>query len=330
MISFIKNYLPIILAVLCIAGIVFGIYKISTIESKPVLPTVFTRGTVNENTGEHEKSDKQLVTKDFIECKGLEIEPKFDTNLTYQIFWYNEDKIYFGHTDSMNQKTKFTKSSVPEQAIYCHVVICPELYDKDGNIDPDAKIAFYEPIKYAIKLSIKVNIEQKLKTADLVQKLKNNTANVGQEITLDSMKQYFPSTYFAGIKRVGGITQLMNFSEADIDYNGISSAAHYSVYKVKCTDIQSYKLSYADSPYGTIYFYFYSSNGNVIDFSSAGNITTYFFDLGKKSSGIEIVVPDGADYMILSVPNNTENKDPSFRLSEYLPKNQITKNYYSN
>ena len=323
MISFLKNYFPIILAVLAIVGIGFGIYKISEIDTKPVLATVFTRGNIDEETGVRTKDEKTLVTKELVECKGLEIEPNFDTKLVYRIFWFNQDKIYFGCTDEFNQNTKFLKTQVPDTAAFCHIVIIPELYDKDGNLDPEAKIPFYETLKYAIKLSIKVKIKQNHLGDNLFLLAKAKPFNAGEEKKLSSLKQFSNDTYYLGFDGDFKSYQLRSF-----DVENFSENTRYSIMKINCSGILSYKMKYEGTPHAHTYFYFYDKDGNAVNYSQYGDVTNVLY-ASNSSYEIEIVVPERAEYMIISLPKTTDNhKMPNVSLREYLPSTDLAKKHY--
>ena len=250
MVTFFKKYLPIILSVLLLAGVAFGIYKLTTIETKTVLPTVFTRGGVDSETGELVENKQKLVTRDFLECKGLQIESSFDSNLKYQIFWYNEDKIYFAKTEEFNQNTKFVSKDVPSAAVYCHIVISPTIYDEDGLEDSSAEIAFYEPLKYASKLKIKVNIKQDLKAPDLARIARLNPANKEDALSLNMDEQYYSNLYFEGFVKSGSDITYNNFNSIDTSLN-----SNFSIYKFDCSKIGEFKILYEDIPSYTTYFY---------------------------------------------------------------------------
>ena len=325
MVTFLKKYLPIILSVLLLAGVGFGIYKLTTIETKTVLPTVFTRGGVDSETGELVENKQKLVTRDLLECKGLQIEPSFDMKLQYQIFWYNQDKIYFDNSGPFDQNTKFVKKDVPSSAIYCRIVIAPQFFDEEGLEDPDGEIAFYEPLKYASKLKIKVNIKQDLKTTNLAKLYRSKyLANEGTtKVSLSDDYRAYENLRYYGVAQ-GDVLLDFNKDKVHDIVNG------YVTYKFDCSNVKAYSLSYDDEMIlydGVIYLFYDKSGAPVSNVSVKGSLGSF----ATKGTFVDriLVVPENATNLIVVVPANSQNKFANFSISEYLPKTEITQEYYS-
>lgn len=158
-----KDVLVTILVVALGVGAVVGVGAAITNKQKTVSPLVFERGALDEN-GLHVESKTSIYTKDLIECQGLEITPDFEASGTYQVFYYDTNKIFIGATSVMDAHSVATykKGADFPYAAYARIVITPEVpVDDDGYVDEDYKVKFYEVTSIASKYTIKVNKEQK-------------------------------------------------------------------------------------------------------------------------------------------------------------------------
>ena len=168
MIKFIRN-IPwkevLVIALLAALGIgaIVGISAAVTEKQKTVSSLVFERGDIDDD-GLFIKSDRSIYTKNYIECQGLEITPDFEATGTYQVFYYDTNKVLLGATPVMDARSTspYKKGSDYYYAKYCRIVITPEVpVDGDGYVDEDWKINFYEVVGIAGKFTIKVNKQQK-------------------------------------------------------------------------------------------------------------------------------------------------------------------------
>lgn len=158
-----RNVLIITLVAVLGIGAIAGISTIAKNDKKTISSVAFKRGALND-LGFYVESDQSIYTKDLIECQGLEIEPDFETLGTYQVFYYDCNKLFMGKTDKINSQTDgvYVKGDSFGFAQYCRIVITPAPEtDEDGNVDEDFKIAFYEVASYANKYKITVNKDQK-------------------------------------------------------------------------------------------------------------------------------------------------------------------------
>ena len=146
-----KDIVAIVLAILTFLGVVAGIVALSNPpEKKQVSLTVFSVGGLNVN-GEYIETKESIYTKDLIECQGLEIEPDFESNVEYQVFYYDYEKSFIRSTDLMIEPYKKDEDT----AVYCRIVIFP-IPEEDEEI----KIYFWEVIGIANDLKIMVNRKQ--------------------------------------------------------------------------------------------------------------------------------------------------------------------------
>ena len=168
MIKFIRN-IPwkeiLVIGLLAALGIgaVVGIGAALTAKTESVSAFKFERGAIDED-GLFIKSERSIYTKNYIECQGLEITPDFEATGTYQVFYYDTNKVLLGATPVMDARSSspYKKGSDFHYAKYCRIVITPEVpVDEDGYVDEDWKINFYEVAGIAGKFTIKVNKQQK-------------------------------------------------------------------------------------------------------------------------------------------------------------------------
>lgn len=147
-----KTIISVVLVIVTLAGLAYGISRITKNDTKNVRSNYIT-GTLDVSNGELIENDKSIVSKEMFSCYGLTVTPDFDAYSSYQIFWYNMDKIYCGHTEVI--KGVFS-SNLPECAKYCRIVITP---NKD-QLGDDGKINFLEVSKFAGKIKVEVAKDQ--------------------------------------------------------------------------------------------------------------------------------------------------------------------------
>ena len=153
----VKKVVAIVLGLVSVAGAVFGVSalaKYAKEEQKVIHPT-FSVGGLTE-TGLYEETDDKIYTKDAFEAKGLEIKLDFDSNVTYQVFWY-DDLGNFSHcSEEMTTGMRF-------YAPYNHkarIEVTP-IFDETLE-EENAKISWYETLKYANQIEIRVDKNQKI------------------------------------------------------------------------------------------------------------------------------------------------------------------------
>ena len=163
-----KNILSIGLAVLVLFGAVGVVASFATNDSKPA-GAVFKVGGLDPETGKYVKTDKTIYTEEAIDAYGLRIEPDFESTVTYDIYYYdNEDKLLAvveGQTEIYDEDF--------EVAEKCRIVVHPEI--PEDTKEKDFKVHFWDIAKYASMLKITVskesngiNYENLLKRDDLI------------------------------------------------------------------------------------------------------------------------------------------------------------------
>lgn len=151
------------LAILTIAGAIFGVVKLTQKmkdETKKIRPS-YTVGVIDETTGKPDKDAKtSIYTTDSFSAKGLEVALDFDANVTYQVFWYDEQGNFRYCSEELSKGGKF-------YAPYKHtarIEITP-IFD-EGVEEKETKISWLETFKYANQVSIRVDKKQQLEKSD--------------------------------------------------------------------------------------------------------------------------------------------------------------------
>jgi hypothetical protein len=151
-----KSIISIVLVIGAVVGIFAVIGSIAKRDTKTVSSLTFSRGGLDAKTGEHVKTNATLYTEEAFDCKGLRIEPDFDSHLTYDVYYYGEDGVFL---ESRLGLTGVYDEDYPLQ-MKARVVIHPEI--PEGESSKDFKIKFYEVQKIASKLKITVDKKQDL------------------------------------------------------------------------------------------------------------------------------------------------------------------------
>ena len=150
------NWKQIICAVLVVASSIAAIGGIASFtgsKTKTISSLAFKVGALDDN-GKYVEDNQSIYTKDAFECIGLRVEPDFDADLTYDVYYYNEKGEVIN--------TKLDHEGVYDEdfplAYKARVVIHPEIPE---DADDDWKISFLEVSNYASKVKISVDRKQK-------------------------------------------------------------------------------------------------------------------------------------------------------------------------
>lgn len=138
-------------------GVVAGIMSLSTVglavklnravTTKEVPTSAFAIGTIND-AGKIEEGDGSIYQKKILKVDGLKIDLEKKADVTYQIYYYDEDKAFLSASAEMD--SDFDGVAVPESAKYFRVVISP-------TEDEDGKVSLLEVAKYAKQVTISYN-----------------------------------------------------------------------------------------------------------------------------------------------------------------------------
>ena len=277
-----KTIISAVLFVLFAGLCIFGVVKLTSIETKKVSPFSFSVGDVDTTTGAFKENKSSIVTKNLIECQGLSIVPKFDSNVEYMVFFYNENEEYLKSTKRYSSQEK-CENEVPGIAKYCRIAIYPSQYDEEGDIIEDFKVRFYEPVKYASNLKIKVNKVQKFEPVDI----RKSGGYTEKETTLDSSVSRIGYAIIFNENGVVGKT----FEEAV----SIGNHSAYEITKINCSDVKQYKCVFEELPQSSEITVYYFANNKIMQAAIEKNVVV--------EQDIYLDVPSGAEYLVIVTPN---------------------------
>ena len=149
-----------ILSIVLLCAVGFGaIMGISALSKKlneetTVIHPSFEVGGLGAD-GKYVDTDESIYTKDSFECLGLEVKLDFDSNVTYQAFYYDELDKFISATPVYEESLQL---SVPENATYARLVVTP-IWADDVE-DEDRVCHWYDVFKYANQLEITVFKDQ--------------------------------------------------------------------------------------------------------------------------------------------------------------------------
>ena len=310
-----KRIISAILSIVIILGCAAGAVAIFGNKYKDIYPT-FTAGSLSATSGEYVESETSLYTKNLVECKGITITPDFESDSTYQIFWYNRDGKFIG---SENVTDGAFDGKTPTIAKYCRIVLTPDLTDELKE-DKDFKFNLFNTSKYADDINVKVYRDQTFNPEDFFATAQKNSAfgvtgagagainsNITfiKNVTIDGYvdateKQLKPYSTALVNKSIDGY-------DAD-EFNG------YGVIKLYAENVSAYEFRFGKIPENMKYFvFFYRSDGTAV--TPAEQI------LPESNSAYVIDVPAEADYVCINVyPEDMEDGGDvvPFVINEYM------------
>ncbi len=122
-------------------------------NTKTISASEFSLGGLDEN-GEYVETHKSIYTKDAFECQGLTVTPKFESQVSYQIFFYDEYGDFVEKTESLE---KTYNDEIPDGVTHARIVITPDAKEDGTSVTMNV----FNKSKYAKQLTIKVDSEQK-------------------------------------------------------------------------------------------------------------------------------------------------------------------------
>ena len=165
-----KQILSVALAGLATFGAIFGLVKLSEVlkeETKVIHPT-FSVGGLNAN-GEYEETDGSIYTKDSFECLGMSVKLDFDSNVSYQAFYYDDLDKYISSSPVYEESMEL---AVPATAVYARLEVTP-IWADDVE-EEDQVVHWYNVAEYADQLEISVlKNQEKLHSVALFEGLAN-------------------------------------------------------------------------------------------------------------------------------------------------------------
>lgn len=147
-----KRVLTIILSITLIVGMITAcafIFKPK--QSKKVYP-VYHVGSINSN-GAYVESDDAIYS-DLFECQGLVVKPKFTSNVTYSVFFYDFSEKFIDSSTNLSANFEISND---ERIKYARILINPDL---NGQSVEDHKIWVWQVPSISNNLVVTVNNNQ--------------------------------------------------------------------------------------------------------------------------------------------------------------------------
>ena len=154
-----RNLITILLCLVVVGGVVGGVVALTrntdkiedALTYKSYGWTHYRVGGL-DGSGKYMSTDQSVYTKEAFLCQGLNVELDFDSDVSYQIYFYDQNNE-FVHTTGRLTGT-FEQESIPFFAKYARIVVTP---------NDDNKVTIFEIQKYASQLNTKIYREQGFK-----------------------------------------------------------------------------------------------------------------------------------------------------------------------
>ena len=281
----VKKIIGIVLVGALLVGILSSFAVFAKNDTKSVNP-IFEIGALDEATGQYVADNTAIYTKKAIECQGLKIKPDFDSNVLYQIFWYNEDEIYFGCTEKTTNPNTVFGGPVPECAKYCRIVIYPSQLDEDGKQIKDFKVSIFNIPKIVSNLEITVDKKQNFSQENLFEGLREVSASEIRETLFVGDKIFLSKHEFAEY-----VEDMADYTESETKSILCYQPDHVDVYKLDLTNAKS-----------DVSGYLFSDDGKLIDSYEYRKGDVYYIDVsGVYGAALCLVMEDVVESCSLTV-----------------------------
>lgn len=130
-----------------IMGVGALLNKAEETTTKNINPTYAVGGLTED--GKYLETKGSIYTKNAFECQGLDIDFAFNNNVSYRVFFYDNDGDFILASETLTDN--YDEVETPINADTARIVITP---------NEDDKISWYEVNGYAKQLEIEVNKEQ--------------------------------------------------------------------------------------------------------------------------------------------------------------------------
>ena len=153
-----KKTLSIIMVCVIAIGAICGFSSLTDKldeDMKIIMPS-FEVGGLDNTTGKYVETEGSIYTKESFECQGLTIKLDFDSQVKYQVFYYDELDEYIGEcTPEYDESVELV---VPEGAKFARVKVTP-VWGADVK-EKERVVEWYEVFKYSTQLEISVFKDQ--------------------------------------------------------------------------------------------------------------------------------------------------------------------------
>lgn len=232
-------------AILCIGVVVGAGFGIASIVKPDKVDDFVTYSTLSstkyrvgglDGKGNYMNTDQSIYTKDAFECQGLNCTLAFDNDISYQIYFYDQNNEFVHTTGKLTGA--FVQDSIPFFAKYARIVITP---------NDDNKVSKLEVMKYAKQLKTTVYREQGFR---------NYTEN---------LLTWGTATGVAVSGSTGAVVEVSGETSVASDFVNVSSYKEGLVLRV-----------YQSSGYGTNPIYLYDAEKNYLGFAYIGDVANVF------------------------------------------------------
>ena len=145
-----RKILCVVLVIVALIGVAAIFSFVAKNDTKGISSSAFSRGDLDAS-GKHVKSDTSIYTKDAFDCVGLRVEPDFEFNGTYDVYYYDND-------DRLLERILGLSGVYDEDHYFANrarIVIHPDL-----SAEEDDTISYFGVFKYARMVDITVNKKQ--------------------------------------------------------------------------------------------------------------------------------------------------------------------------
>ena len=118
MVKGLKIALIVVLILAAVGGGTAGIISLvdsDKFDTKNISDLSFGVGGL-DSTGKYMSTDKSIYTKDAFECQGLSVSLEFDSEISYQIYFYDQNNDFVHTTGKL--ESAFVSDSIPFFAKY--------------------------------------------------------------------------------------------------------------------------------------------------------------------------------------------------------------------
>lgn len=201
-----------ILSILLVCAIGFGaVMGISALSKKlnedtKVIHPSFEVGGLDTD-GQYKETDASIYTKEAFECLGLEVKLDFDSNVSYQVYYYDDLDKFISASTVYSESMKL---AVPLNATHARLVVAP-IWDSD--VDKDDRVChWYDVFKYANQLEISVLKDQEVEV-NLIETLE--LTELGYARTWSAIMSAEPIS-MAGYRTTVNATDVTAYEEIEI------------------------------------------------------------------------------------------------------------------
>ena len=176
-----KSILSATLAVVILVGCAAGITAFVKKDTKTISSLAFKCGDLDDN-GDYIASETAIYTKDAFECIGLRVEPDFEFNGTYDVYYYDYNGNFLEKrvdlVDIYDEDFPLAKMA--------RIVIHPEIPEEED--EKDFKINFYEVASIAKTVKVTIDKDQEY--------LYESSINLYNEEAVEEGKSLYSTTMF--------------------------------------------------------------------------------------------------------------------------------------